>query len=320
MHDESKAIHVHSVHGHDHSHHHGANANRGALQLSFFLITAFMIVEFIGGLMTGSLTLLGDSGHMLSDSVSLGLSFAAVVVGAKIQANSSKTFGYRRFEILAALFNGVLLLLISVAVVVGALLRFGHPAHVAGNDMLVIATVGLVVNVTVALILMRGEHKENLNIRSALLHVIGDLLGSIGAIVAALLITWFGFEWADPMASIIVSLMIMHSGWQVTGESISILMEARPRDIDLEEIRSELLALPGVAALHDLHIWTITSGFFSISCHIIVNEGADRDQLLTKAEALLNAHHLGHATIQMEGVHFTGCTSDCTHERKLVLH
>ncbi|MFX3617248.1 MAG: cation diffusion facilitator family transporter [Sporolactobacillus sp.] len=297
-------------------HHHGENTNRKALLVSFILISLFMLVEGAGGMLAHSLTLLSDAGHMLSDSISLGLSLTALIVGAKIPANNSKTFGYRRFEILAALFNGVLLLVISIWIIIEAISRFSHPAGVASLEMLGIAIIGLLVNVIVAAILMRGESADNLNVKSALIHVLGDLLGSIGAIVAALLIYFFGWQLADPAASILVSLVILHSGWQVTRESIDILMESRPGELDLEEVRSKLSQIDGVLSLHDLHIWTITSGFLSLSCHMTVNEQVNRDQILHAAESVLAGYHLEHSTIQLEGRNFEGCHADCAHQHQ----
>ncbi|CAM3163518.1 cation diffusion facilitator family transporter [Sporolactobacillus spathodeae] len=309
--DEHELRHNHSQHSPD------SATSRGALLFSFFLITGFMIVEFVGGLLTHSLTLLSDSGHMLSDSISLGLSFVAMAVGARVPANSIKTFGYRRFEILAALFNGVLLLVISAWIVIEALLRLRHPAPIMGSEMLLIAVIGFIVNLIVAAILMRGESKKNLNIRSALLHVLGDLLGSAGAIAAALIIIATGWQYADPAASILVSLLIFRSGWQIVSESINILMESRPSELNVDEIRGALANLSGVVSVHDLHIWTITSGFFSLSCHLTVTDHINRDELLYQAEELLGDYNLQHATIQMEGQNFAGCRSDCTHEKRI---
>ncbi|MFT8928118.1 MAG: cation diffusion facilitator family transporter [Sporolactobacillus sp.] len=304
---------------HEHHHHsHAHGSSKRALLTSFLLITCFMIVEFIGGWMAHSLTLLSDSGHMLSDSISLGLSFTAMLVGAKVPANNVKTFGYRRFEILAALFNGALLLIISIGIVVEAVLRILTPAAIAGAEMLTIAVIGMCVNIVVAAILMRGEEKDNLNIKSALLHVMGDLLGSIGAIIAALIIMTTGWNLADPLASILVSLLILRSGWSIVRESVSILMESRPDEVNIDQLRAALEHLPGVIGIHDLHIWTITSGFFSLSCHLIVASHVDRDQVLHQAEQLLASYNLSHSTLQIEGQDFSGCVSDCAHEKQLV--
>jgi cobalt-zinc-cadmium efflux system protein len=295
------------VHPHQHT------GNQKALFLSFLLITLFMIVEFAGGLISHSLALLSDAGHMLSDSISLGLSFAALFAGSRLPANNRKTFGYRRFEILSALFNGVLLLVISAVILIEAIRRFSTPVQVAGTEMLAIAALGLVVNLVVAWILGGGESKQNLNVRSALLHVIGDLLGSVGAISAAIVINLTGWQPADPIASILVSLIILRSGWQVSKSAVNILMEGKPEELDVDEIREKIRAVDGVTDLHDLHIWTITSGFLSLSCHLKVTDGVNRDEVLRQAEHILEPYHLEHSTIQIEGVAYSDCHSDCAH-------
>lgn len=211
-------------HGHDHGHTHTHNANKKALLLAFLLTTGFMLAEAVGGYVTNSLALLSDAGHMLSDAVSLGLSLLAFKIGEK-RPTSEKTYGYKRIEILAALFNGIALIIISIYILIEAIRRFRESVEVAGVGMLSIAIVGLLINIGAAFILMRGDTSENLNLRSAFLHVLGDLLGSVGAIVAALLILFFGWEVADPIASILVSILVIVSGWRVTKDTLHILME-----------------------------------------------------------------------------------------------
>ncbi|HEH8720208.1 TPA: cation transporter, partial [Staphylococcus aureus] len=192
---------------HEHNHTHGAN--KKTLMISFIIITGYMIIEAIGGILTNSLALLADAGHMLSDSISLGVGLLAFILGEKA-ADYSKTYGYKRFEILAAVFNGVTLVLIAIYIFYEAYQRFTDPPEVASTGMLIIATIGLLVNILVAWILMRGgDTKENLNIRAAFLHVIGDLLGSVGAIIAALMILFFNWGWADPLASVIVAVLVL---------------------------------------------------------------------------------------------------------------
>jgi cation diffusion facilitator family transporter len=301
--------------GHEHQAH-SHTENQKALFFSFLLITCFMIVEFIGGLLSHSLALLSDAGHMLSDSISLGLSFIALVAGSRLPANSRKTFGYRRSEILSALFNGVMLLVISIVILIEAVRRFSSPVKVAGTEMLVIAVIGLLINLVVAWILGSGESKKNLNVRSAWLHVIGDLLGSIGAITAAVVINLTGWQSADPIASILVSLIILRSGWQVSKSAINILMEGKPDELDVDEVREKICAVQGVTDLHDLHIWTITSGFLSLSCHLKVADGVDRDQVLRQTERILEPYHLEHSTVQIEGLTYSDCHSDCACVRK----
>ena len=247
--------HHHHGNGHDHSgghHHHHHTSNKKALLGAFSVITLFMIVEVIGGIWTNSLALLSDAGHMLSDAAALGLSLYAVWLGEK-QASAHKTFGYRRFEIIAAAINGITLILISLYIFYEAFQRFLHPPEIQGIGMLSIAIIGLLVNILAAWLLMGGNKEENLNIKSAYLHVLGDMLGSVGAIAAALLIYFFGWSYADPIASVIVALLIIVSGYRVTKESFHILMEGSPAAVDPEEIKSRLSGIPEVVDVHDLH-------------------------------------------------------------------
>ncbi|MFT4223003.1 cation diffusion facilitator family transporter [Dysgonomonas sp.] len=289
-------------HQHGHSHSHSHNANKKALTISFILITGFMFVEFVGGYLTNSLALISDAGHMLSDAVALGLSLSALIFGAKA-ATPSKTYGYKRFEILAALLNGIVLVLLAVFICKEAIERLSAPPHVIGQGMMIISIIGLLINIVVAWILhSQGSTKENLNVRSAFLHVIGDLLGSVGAIIAAVLIMLFGWYIADPIASMIVSLLVLYSGWNVLKESINILMEAKPANIDFEKVTKLLKSIDGVEDIHDLHIWMITSEFTSMTVHLHVKGNTDRDLILEKAKhIMLEKYGIKHVTIQIEG-------------------
>ena len=241
---------------HDHTH----GANKKTLLISFIIITTYMVIEAIGGFLTNSLALLADAGHMLSDSISLGVGLLAFILGEKA-ADYSKTYGYKRFEILAAVFNGVTLVLIAIYIFYEAYQRFTDPPEVASTGMLIIATIGLLINILVAWLLMRGgDTKENLNIRAAFLHVLGDLLGSVGAIIAALMIIFFNWGWADPLASVIVAVLVLISGWRVTKESIHVLMEGTPKNVEIDAVIKTIESIPGVNNMHDLHVWSITSG------------------------------------------------------------
>ncbi|MDQ0159853.1 cation diffusion facilitator family transporter [Alkalibacillus salilacus] len=287
--------------GHDHNHTHGAN--KKALLISFLITTGFMIVEAIGGFITNSLALLSDAGHMLSDSVSLGVGLLAFTFGEKV-ADYSKTFGYKRFEILAAVFNGVTLVLIAFYIFYEAYGRFLNPPEVASTGMLIIAITGLLVNILVAWILMKqGDTEENLNLRAAFLHVLGDLLGSVGAIMAALLIIFFDWGWADPIASVIVAILVLISGIRVTRESVHVLMEGKPKNVDLDEVVKTIKRIDGVQNIHDLHVWSITSGQNALSCHVVV-EGdlsiSECQSLLRQIERHLEQQNIGHVTIQLE--------------------
>lgn len=288
----------HSHKGHNHSH----NANKKALALSFLLIGGFMFIEFIGGYLTNSLALISDAGHMLSDAVALGLSLSALIFGARA-ATPSKTYGYKRYEILAALLNGVVLILLAVFIFKEAIDRLSSPPHVIGKGMMIISVIGLIINLIVAWILhSKGSTKENLNVRSAFLHVIGDLLGSVGAIIAAILILFFGWYIADPIASMIVSVIVLYSGWRVFKESVNILMEAKPSFVDSDKVKKLFLSIDGVEGIHDLHIWMITSDFSVMTVHLKVKPNANRDLILEQAKrAIKEEYGIDHVTIQLEG-------------------
>ena len=284
---------------HDHAH----GSNRKVLLISFFIITSYMLVEAVGGWLTNSLALLSDAGHMLSDAIALGVAVLAFSLGRRT-ANYSKTYGYKRFDILAAIFNGVTLILISIYIFYEAFQRFMDPPEVASAGMLMIATMGLVVNIIVAWILMRGGDTEgNLNIRAAFLHVMGDLLGSVGAIVAALLIMFLGWSLADPVASVIVAVLIIISGWRVTKDAIHVLMEGTPVNIDVDHIISVMHADERIIDIHDLHMWSITSGQHALSCHVTVDGGMtirESGALLHALEQRLEDEGIGHVTHQVE--------------------
>ncbi len=284
---------------HDHTH----GANKKTLLISFIIITTYMVIEAIGGFLTNSLALLADAGHMLSDSISLGVGLLAFILGEKA-ADYSKTYGYKRFEILAAVFNGVTLVLIAIYIFYEAYQRFTDPPEVASTGMLIIATIGLLINILVAWLLMRGgDTKENLNIRAAFLHVLGDLLGSVGAIVAALMIIFFNWGWADPLASVIVAVLVLISGWRVTKESIHVLMEGTPKNVEIDAVIKTIESIPGVNNMHDLHVWSITSGKNALSCHVVVDGTIlvqESQEMLKTIEQKLEDENIGHVTIQME--------------------
>lgn len=289
-------------HGHHHGHNHAHHANKKALFFGFLLTFAYMIAETVGGWLTHSLALLSDAGHMLSDAVSLAVGLAAFKLGERA-ANGEKTYGYKRFEILAALFNGVALLVITAWILFEAYHRFFKPVGVESTGMMIVAVLGLIVNGLVAYILMKGDTSENLNVRAAFLHVIGDLFGSVGAIAAALLIWGFGWNWADPLMSVIVAVLILVSALRVIKESVNVLMEGVPRGIDVEAIVRFMRSQPGVIDIHDLHVWSITSGKNALSCHVVLDRSVDwpeTQKLLGRMEHELAHMGIGHVTIQFE--------------------
>ena len=281
---------------HDHGHSHAHSANKKVLLVSFIIITAFMLVEAVGGYLTNSLALLSDAGHMLSDSVSLGIALLAFILGEKTPSQS-KTYGYKRFEILAAFLNGVTLILIAFYIFYEAIERFANPPAVATSGMLAISIIGLLVNIFVAWLMVRGgDTEDNLNMRGAFLHVLSDMLGSVGAIAAALLMMFFGWGWADPLASVIVAVLVLRSGYYVTKSSLHVLMEGTPENVDVESVIQTIKARKEIQGIHDLHIWSITSGYNALSCHAVV----DSNLTIVESEKLLQdiEHNLGHIGIQ----------------------
>lgn len=292
---------------HNHSHHHGHSHvhtdNKKVLFISFLIIGGFMLVEIIGGFLANSLALLSDGIHMFSDAVSLGVALIAFIYAEK-HATVTKTFGYKRFEVLAALFNGVTLFIISILIIIEAIKRFFAPPEVQSLEMFVISVTGLIVNIVVALIMFKsGDTSHNLNMRSAFLHVLGDLLGSVGAILAAILIWLFDFTIADPIASIIVSLLILKSALGITKSSINILMEGTPSDVDLDKVIQSITQYDAIQNVHDYHVWTISNDMNALSCHAVVDETltiAECEELLQKIEHDLLHLNIHHMTIQLE--------------------
>lgn len=286
-----------------HDHNHAHSANKKVLLISFLIITSYMVVEAVGGYVTNSLALLSDAGHMLSDSISLGIALLAFTLGAKAP-NYSKTYGYKRFEVLAAVFNGVTLILVALFIFKEAIERFTNPPEVATTGMLIISSIGLVVNIIVAWIMMRGgDTEENLNMRGAYLHVISDMLGSVGAIIAGLLILFFEWGWADPLASVVVAVLVLRSGYYVSKASLHVLMEGTPQNVNVDDVVKIIEQTDGIKGLHDLHVWSITSGLNALSCHVVVDDQmtiGEGEKLLRKLEHDLQHQNIQHVTIQLE--------------------
>lgn len=296
--------HGHDHHGHSHCHHHfeeTREGNKKGLFIALLITTGIMFLEFFGGLLTNSLALLSDSGHMLSDSSSLLLSLVAIWFASR-PASASKSYGFYRFEILAALFNGIALFIIALFIVWEAYERLVEPPAVASGTMMLIASIGLLANILSAWSLMRkGDVKNNVNLRSAYLHVLSDALGSVGAIIAGLLMLMFDWYIADPIISVVVAVLILKSGWGVIQHSVHILMEGTPIAIDQEEVKAVLEKINGVIEVHDLHIWTITSGLDSLSCHVLIEDDKDSQEILQEAiDTIRDQFKIEHTTIQIE--------------------
>ena len=299
--------------GHSHApgsaahHHHHTGGLKGALVLTGL----FLIAEVAGGLVSNSLTLLADAGHMLTDVGALAFSLFVAWLSRQ-PSTSRKTYGYLRWEILAAFLNGVTLLGISVAIIWEAILRIRTPEHVETGVMLVVAVAGLFVN-TIAARLLHAGAEHSLNVRGAYLHVLGDLLGSVAAVVAALLVRLKGWTIADPIASIVMTALIIRGSWSLVRESVDILLEAVPSHIDLAQVRTALEELDGVDSVHDLHVWTLTSGVVAMSAHAVVHDPARHQAVLEMMNRAVSALGVHHVTIQLEGRTLAACAPEPAH-------
>lgn len=284
---------------HDHQHNQGEGANTRRLVMTLALVLVYMGIEVIGGVLANSLALIADAGHMLSDAAALGLTLFAMRF-ARRPATAQRTFGSYRAEILAALVNGATLVAVAIYIFVEAIERFRSPPEVAGPLMLAIACGGLLVN-TGGLWLLRGGHDDNLNMHGAWLHVMTDALGSVQAIVAAGLIWAYGWNWVDPLASVLIGLLVIYSSWSLIRRSVAVLMENAPGHINVDHVRLSLLELPHVMNVHDLHVWTITSGFLAMSAHVTCPNEHNHDALLRTARAMLvERFGIRHSTIQID--------------------
>ena len=258
-----------------------------------------MIAEAVGGWWTNSLALIADAGHMLTDVAALTLTLFAIWF-AERPATSKKTYGYYRLEILAAFVNGIALVLLSIWIIYEAIHRWQTPPQIAATPLTIIATGGLIVNL-IAAYLLHSDHKHDLNMRGAFLHVVGDLLGSVAAIVAGVLIWTMGWQWADAVGSILISAIIILGAWRLILDSVNVLLEGTPRHISLAAVESVILDTDGVGGVHDLHVWTISSGIEALSAHITHDDSVSHSELL--ADVRNNLHErfgIDHLTIQME--------------------
>ena len=300
--------HDHTLHGgahhnHEQGHARGRARDRQRLAIVLFLVTIYMLAEFAGGLLTNSLALVADAGHMLSDAAALALSLFALWI-AERPANPRRTYGYYRAEILAALVNGATLIAIAILIFVEAYRRFSAPPEVMGGAMMAIAGGGLVIN-AIGLWLLHSSQSGNLNLRAAWLHVLGDALGSVGAIGAGLLVWAFDWYWADPLASVLIGALVLYSSWSLVKESVAVLMESTPRNLDVDRIRDAVVGLEGVEDVHDLHVWSITSGLDSLSAHVVVADGEEHIVVLRRVRQLLHEQFdIDHITIQIEPAGF----------------
>lgn len=298
-------------HGHGHHHHHHEHADAGAgrrgLLIALGLTASYMIAEVIGGLWSGSLALLADAGHMLSDTAALALSIFAMWL-ARRPPSAKRTYGFHRSEVLAALVNGATLLVIAVLIMVEAYERLSAPPNVQGLGMLIVASGGLAMNV-VALVVLRHGKDHSLNVRGAWLHVASDALGSVGAMISGVLVWKLGWRWADPVASVVISLLVAHSAWALVRDTLHVLMEHAPENVDVDALQQMMREDVLVDDVHDLHVWTITSGLVCLSAHVVTNAvGDDREHTLTRLTELAKGEYgIDHITIQLERPAFDNC-------------
>lgn len=293
-------------HAHGHAHDHTLSTRR--LTLALLVTAALMVAEVVGGLLSNSMALLADAGHMLTDVGALGLSLF-VAWFSRQPATPRKTYGYLRWEILAALINGALLLLLSVWIAVEAVGRLRAPESVAGGLMLGVAVAGFCANALSAWLLHGGEG-QSLNVRGAYLHVLSDLLGSVAVITAAVMVQVWGWTLADPIASLAVTLLIVRAAWRLVREAVDILLEGTPRDLDLEALRTAMRRVPGVSAVHDLHVWTLTSGVVALSAHAIAPDVERHPRVLAALHEAVGRFGIAHTTIQLEDEPLAACCGE----------
>jgi len=308
--------HGHDGHGHAHGHAHGPAPHHGhdhshaglggetsaaqmrGLRVALALTASFLMAEVVGGILANSLALLADAGHMLTDAGALALSLF-VAWFSRQPETPQKTYGYLRWEILAAFLNGATLLVVSLWIVWEAVMRLRAPEPVGGGLMLVVAVLGLLVNAGAAWAL-HPSSDSSLNVRGAYLHVLGDLLASVGTVAAALLIRFTGWTAADPIASILMTGFIVRGAWTLVRDSVDVLLESTPSHISLGAVRAQLEAIPGIESVHDLHIWTVTSGMVAMSAHAVVRDPVRNQHVLEHVHGAMQLFGIGHVTVQLE--------------------
>ena len=306
--------HGHDDHGHDHDHSHDyREAGRRSLWISFFLISSFMIAEVIGGILSGSLALLADAGHMITDALAIALALFALWIGDRVE-DAARTYGFRRAEVLAALINAISLWIIVAWILFEAYHRVTHldEVEIEGPLMLIVGALGLVVNIVAAWILHRNS-EHSLNVEGAFWHVMGDLMGSVGVVISGIVIITTNWVLIDPILSVLIGLLILWSSWGLAKKVLVVLLEGVPQHVDVEQLCDQIEDLEGVTLVHDVHIWTIASGYESMTAHVLV----DPDLAKEDTEALLrqireiarDEHGIHHLTVQIEQT-VSGCTED----------
>ncbi|MFC1845880.1 cation diffusion facilitator family transporter [Chloroflexota bacterium] len=285
-----------------HNHNHfSTQKSKGRLKIALSIVLIIMVVEVVGGIVSNSLALIGDAGHMLVDALAMGLSLFAIIIAGR-PSTPQKTYGYHRAEIVAALANGTFLLLVAVYIFYEAYQRFADPPVINTTYMLVVAVIGLGANMA-GIFLLKGASHENLNIRAAFWHIIGDTVSSVGVIAAAVIILLTGWSLADPVIAIFVGCIILWGAIRLVRESVDILLEAVPKHIDVTKVLDSIKEIGGVEEVHDIHVWTITSGLYALSAHIVIE-----DQMVSRSEDIVRAvnhnlaenYDISHTTLQIE--------------------
>ena len=285
-------------HGHDHSHAVVTEGNAKKLTIALILTTTFLVIEFIAGIITQSLALLSDAAHMFTDAAALAIALAAIQI-AKRPADNKRTFGYQRFEILAALFNASMLFFVAMYILYEAYQRFTQPPEIQSLGMLIVASIGLVINLISMKILMSSA-TESLNMKGAYLEVLSDALGSLGVIIGAVIIYFTNWYWVDTIIAVAIGFWVLPRTWILLKQSINILLEGVPEEVDIEKLRNDLLALDGVESIHQLKVWAITSKNIHLTVHLFA-PNADRKQLhYAAAEMLSHEHGIAEVTLQIE--------------------
>lgn len=296
--------------GHSHASSSGAE-NAGKLKIALTLTASYLIAEVVGGLMTGSLALLSDAAHMLTDVMALIVALVAIRIGQRAP-DPKRTFGYYRFEILAAAFNAAVLFLVAFYILFEAYRRFQEPLEIQSGGMLIVAVIGLIVN-AVSMWILRSGSDSSLNMKGAYLEVWSDALGSVAVIVAALIIRYTGWWPVDPILAVLIGLWVLPRTWQLLGQSINVLLEGVPEGIELQKLHDALAALPGVREVHDLHVWSLTSGRNSMTVHLVAH--LPSTSLVSEAQRIAREHDIEHASIQVEDA-ATAAAEEGAHPRQ----
>ncbi|RZG69338.1 cation transporter [Acinetobacter bouvetii] len=285
---------------HDHDHSHAAVAEGNAKKLTFALIltSIFLVIEIIAGFMTQSLALLSDAAHMFTDAAALAIALAAIKIG-KLPADNKRTFGYQRFEILAALFNASMLFMVAIYILFEAYQRFSHPPEIQSMGMMIVAVIGLAINL-ISMRILFSSSKDSLNVKGAYLEVLSDALGSVGVIIGAAVIYFTGWMWVDTVIAVLIGFWVLPRTWILLKQSVNILLEGVPEEIDIEQLRKDLLSLKGVESIHQLKVWAITSKNVHLTVHLLA-PCADRNALYREAlELLSHEHGITEITLQIE--------------------